>query len=294
MSKLVTQRIDKFNIILALCAKYPEIVEAVLAFKEGIAYLDAETTAIKQMRQPLLLPKKGTAAAKRAAKLNAADLLDPICGALLGYAERTNNLELKAAASFTGPIISKIRDEEMAQTCYALLKLANEHLDALKNYGYTDVEVKQATDAVADFEVYNPKPIENRGEGKVDRGSVLYRCRALNLFVNKQLKNTAKRFKITHPEFHEKLMIAMRSQNRGTRHTLTDEEKALRKAKREANAAEKAAAKAAAKAAKQAEAKARAAALQAQLDAMTKDKANADGQANGTPTPSEQDGSPEE
>jgi hypothetical protein len=173
----------------------------------------------------------------------------------------------------------------MAQTCHALLDLATKNLDALTDYGYASAELQLAADAVADFEAYNPKPIENRSEDKAERGTLAQRTTALNAFVGKQLKNTAKRFKITDPGFHEKLLNAMRNQNRGIRHRLTDEEKALRKAKREQKAAELAAAKAAAK---QAEEQARAAELQAQLDALAKEAAN----ANGSPTPAEQNGSP--
>jgi len=291
MNKLVTERVDKFNIISALCASNPDIVDSLLAFKTGVAHLNTENAAIKKLMQPLMLPATGTAAAKKAAKLKSAELLDPICGALMGYADRIKNPELKAAANFTETSLSKIRDEEMAQTCYALISLANEHILALKDYGYTPADTQEAADAVAEFEVYNPQPIENRSEDKAERSTLLDRSWALNAFVGKELKNTAKRFKITHPEFHEKLMNAMRNQKRGIRHKITDEEKALRKAKRDQKAAEKAAAKAAAK---QAEEQARAAELQAQLDAMAKEAANANGQSNGTPTPAEQNGSPVE
>ncbi len=288
MDKRVTERIDKFNIISALCASSQDIVDSLPAFKVGVAYLNTENAAVKQLMKSLLLPTTGDAEAKRAAKRHAASLLDPICGALMGYADQIKSPELRAAANFTGPTIVTIRDEEMTQTCYALVDLANKHIDALKDYGYTAEDTKLAADAIAVFEQYNPKPIEVRSEDKAERANLLQRSWALNAYVGNQLKNTAKRFKITHPDFHDKLMNAMRNQNRGIRHNVSDEEKALRKAKREQVAAEKAAARAAAK---EAETQARSAELKAQIDAMAKDT-NTEAKQLSTPTPAEQNGVP--
>jgi hypothetical protein len=288
MDKRVTERVDKFNIIGLLCSSNPSIVDSLPAFKAGMTYLNAENAAIKQLMKPLLLPTTGEAEAKRVAKLKAASLLDPICGALMGYADAIQSPEIKAAANFTESILARIRDEEMTQTCYALIDLANGHIDALKDYGYTADDTKLAADAVAEFERYNPMPIETRSEDKAERGNLLQRSGTLNAYVGKQLKNIAKRFKTTEPEFHEKLMNAMRNQNRGIRHNITDEEKALRKAKRDQKAAEKAAAKASAK---EAEAQARAAELNAQIEAMSKE-ATTEAQQPSTPTPGEQNGVP--
>ncbi len=85
--------------------------------------------------------------------------------------------------------------------------------------------------------------------------------------AGKQLRNIAKRFKITHPDFFDKLVNAMRSQRKGVRHNLSEAEKDLRKQKHQLKAAEKEAQKAAEKEAKEAEARAKAAELQQELAA---------------------------
>ncbi len=270
MDKRVSERVAKFNIISALCANNPSIVDSLPAFKANLSYLDTENAAIKKLMQPLLLPVTGTAEDKKAAKLKVAQLFDPLCGALMSYANKIKSAELKAASNFTVSAFIRTRDEDLSQTCYALHTLAKQHLEGIADFGYTEDDLKTAEEAVTAFEAYNPKPIENRSVDKAERENLLQRSWALNAFVGTQMKNTAKRFKLTQPEFYEQFMNAVRNQNRGIRHRLTDEEKALRKAIREQKAAEVAAARTAAR---EAESLANAAGLQAQLDALNRQAA---------------------
>jgi hypothetical protein len=173
MDKRISERVSRSNIIPEICANHQDIVDSLPAFKSCVTYLDTETTEIGNQMKSLLLPFTGTAKAKKLAKQNAANMIGPICGALMAYADRTHNLELRTAANFTEASIFRLRDEEMPQTCYALLDLANQYLKNLADYGYTAAEISKASDAVAAFDAYSPKPLGNRSEGKAERKTLL-------------------------------------------------------------------------------------------------------------------------
>lgn len=214
----VTARLNMANAVQEVCNNNTTVVASVPAFAVLVTGLDTRITALRDQLKKLSMNNSGLSENKAYWKDRLSLLLSVVCGAGVAYARKTNDLVLENNFDYPISTFILMRDTELIETAQSIIDLQATVAAQLVDYGITTAFMTEVSDALANFEEANPKPIVNVYTSEADRELLLKMAFSLSDFVLQDMMKAALIFKVLNPVFYQSLDNASRISKVGVRH----------------------------------------------------------------------------
>lgn len=214
----VTSRLNMANAVQEVCDTNTTVVALVPAFVALVADLGNRITALRDQLKKLSVNNSGLHENKTYWKEQLSLLLSVVCGAGTSYARKINDVVLENKFSFAMTPLKEMRDTELIETAQSIIDLQASVAAQLVDYGITTAFMTDVSDALANFEEANPKPIVNVYTSEADRELLLKMAFSLSDFVLQDMMKAALIFKVLNPVFYQSLDNASRISKVGVRH----------------------------------------------------------------------------
>lgn len=119
------------------------------------------------------------------------------------YAAESKNDELNVKVNYTKSDLELSRDTILKDVCQSILKLANENIEQLKNYGLNKEKLSAYETLINDFDTLATDPLESVKKKHEERKSVSALMVEIDELIDDSLDKLMTVYKATQTDFYE-------------------------------------------------------------------------------------------
>jgi hypothetical protein len=126
-----------------------------------------------------------------------------LSGAIVSFATKSNNNDLKINGKLTKAVVKNLRDIEVPERITIVTDLAKAHLADLAAYGVTEAQITDLETSVDDFRELIGEPRLVISHSNLGNKSAKELVASVMDLLNQELDNVMLQFELSDPEFYE-------------------------------------------------------------------------------------------
>jgi hypothetical protein len=219
----VTWYMDMYNRVIFVCDNNTDIIQDLIPLDEAYQIFKPKVAHAKTVSNQISTESNGYAEHKDKVWHEMALTLEGLCAAVRAYAQKQNNIELRAQAKFSPSAFEEKRGTDAIALGRNLITLVNSQVANLADYKVTPAKITAATTMLDVLENLNPKPTGQRSVDKALREQLVKEIREINILLRQEMDDLVKTLKLTESLFVDEYFNARRIQRTGIRHQQPDE-----------------------------------------------------------------------
>lgn len=208
MTQAQINRSEMFDTVQAYLKRNTEFWSSTLIIEDFVTQLDDLVRSIADHKKDQNAAKVFVHKSKKAQKSLVAEMADILNDALAAYGTMIEDAELEYKADKSYSDLNDLRNEDFETVIKETIKLLDENLTHLADYGVTEPQLIDLKNNFDTFLELNGQPRQYRIASVVATSSLKELFTKTNLLLTKKLDRVMKGFKNKEPEFYKGYLAA--------------------------------------------------------------------------------------